>query len=64
MKADRQADRYHLVGGVVSLELLVVGELDVDRVVSEDGGDGGVVGHHGLSRLLRAHLDEGLHTQP
>lgn len=51
---------YLLVGGVVGLELLVVGELDVDRLLPDDGHHCGVITHHVLSRFLRVHLQEGL----
>lgn len=51
---------YLLVGGVVGLELLVVGELDVDRLLPDDGHHCGVITHHVLSCFLRVHLQEGL----
>lgn len=54
---------YLLVGGVVGLKLLVVGELDVDRVVANDGHHCGVIAHHILSCFLRVHLQEGLTGQ-
>ena len=53
---------YHLVGGVVGLQLLVGGVLDVHRVVADQRGDGGVVAHHGLGRLLAVQLQECLDT--
>lgn len=37
---------YHLVGGVVCLELFVGRVLHVNGVVSDDGGGRGVVAHH------------------
>lgn len=51
---------YHLVGGVVSLELLVGRVLHVNWVVSDDGSDGGVVADHCLCALLAAQFQEGL----
>lgn len=39
----------------------MVGELDVDELVPEDGSDCGVVVDHGAGRLLRVHLYERLH---
>lgn len=51
-----QGAEYLLVGGVVGLQLLVVGELDVDWVVPDDGHHCGVVTHHVLSCFLRVHL--------
>ena len=51
---------YHLIRRVVSLELLVVGVLHVNWVVPDDGGDGGVVVHHGLCTLFTVQLQEGL----
>ncbi len=43
---------YLLIGGVVGLELLVVGELNVDRMVPDDGHDCGIITHHVLSCFL------------
>lgn len=54
---------YHLVGRVVSLQLLVVGVLDEDGLTPDDWRDGGVVVHHGLCRLLRVHLQKSLRSQ-
>lgn len=54
---------HHLVGGVVSLELLVVGVLQEDGVVADDGRHRGVIADHGLGRVLSVHLYEGLDTQ-
>lgn len=51
---------YHLVGRVVGLQLLVVGVLHEDGMVSYDGCDGGVIVHHRLSRLLSVHLQKSL----
>lgn len=53
---------HHLVGGVVRLELLVVGVLHEDGVVADDRRHRGVVADHGLSRILGVHLYEGLDT--
>lgn len=49
-----------MVGGVVSLELLVGRVLHVNRVVSDDGSHGGVVAHHCLCALLTAQFQKGL----
>ena len=54
---------HHLVGGVVSLELLVVGVLQEDGMVADDGRHRGIIADHGLGRVLRVHLYEGLGTQ-
>lgn len=51
---------YHLVRGVVRLELLVSRVLHVNWVVSDDGGDRGVVAHHRLRTLLTVQFQEGL----
>ena len=56
-------ESYHLVRRVVGLQLLVGGVLDVDRVVPDQGGDGGVVAHHGLGALLAVQLQERLHAR-
>ena len=56
------SETHHLVGGVVGLELLVGGVLDVDRVVPDERGDGGVVAHHRLGALLAVELQERLHA--
>lgn len=53
---------YLLVGRVVGLELLVVGELDVDGLVSDDGHHRGIVAHHVAGGVLAVHLQEGLDT--
>ena len=50
--ANRSELAHLLVGGVVGLELFVVGELDIDRVVPDDGHHCGVVTHHVLSCFL------------
>lgn len=49
-----------MVGGVVSLELLVGRVLHVNWVVSDDGSHGGVVADHCLCTLLTAQFQEGL----
>lgn len=49
-----------MIGGAVSLQLLVVGELDVEGLLPDDGHHCGVITHHVLSRFLRVHLQEGL----
>lgn len=49
---------YHLVGGVVRLELLMGRVLHVDWVVSDDRGDRGVVAHHRLCTLFAVQLQE------
>lgn len=54
--ATAQGEEYLLIGGVVGLELLVVGELDVDWMVPDDGHHCGVIAHHVLSSFLRVHL--------
>lgn len=54
---------YHLVGRVVSLELLVSGVLHVNGVVSDVGRDGRVVIHHCLSTLLTVEFQECLKGQ-
>lgn len=54
--ANSNSDSYLLVRGVVSLQLLVVGELDVDVMVPDEGHHCGVITHHVLSRFLRVHL--------
>lgn len=45
-------ESYLLVGRVVSLQLLVVRELDKDGMVSDDGHHCGVITHHVLSCFL------------
>ena len=57
------SETHHLVGGVVGLELLVGGVLDVDGVVPDERGDGGVVAHHRLGALLAVELQERLHAR-
>lgn len=51
---------YHLVRGVIRLELLMGWVLHVDWVVSDDGGDRGVVAHHCLCTLFTIKLQESL----
>lgn len=53
---------YLLVGRVVGLELLVVGELNVDGLVSDDGHHRGIIAHHVAGGVLAVHLQEGLDT--
>ena len=57
------SETHHLVGGVVGLELLVGGVLDVDGVVPDERGDGGVVAHHRLGALLAVELQERLRAR-
>lgn len=52
--------RYLLVGGVVRFELLVVGELDKDWLLSDNRHHCGVIAHHVLSCFFWVHLQEGL----
>lgn len=43
---------YLLVGGVLCFQLLVVGELDEDGLLSDGGLHRGVICHHVLSCVL------------
>lgn len=51
---------HRLVRGAVCLELLVVGELDVDGLAAQHRRHRRVVVHHGVGGLFCVHLDEGL----
>lgn len=53
---------YHLVGRVVSLQLLVVGVLHKDGMIADEWSDGGVIIHHRLSSFLRVHLQKSLRS--
>lgn len=53
MLTDASSDEeYLLVGGVLRLQLLVVGELDEDRLLPDGGLHRGVIRHHVLSCVL------------
>lgn len=54
------ASPYHLVGGVVCLELLMGWVLHVNGMVSDDRGDRGVVADHRLCTLLAVQFQERL----
>lgn len=54
---------YLLVGRVIGLELLVVGELNVDGLVSDDRHHRGIIAHHVAGCILAVHLQEGLDTR-
>lgn len=41
-----------MVGGAISLQLLVVGELDIEGLLPDDRHHCGVITHHVLSRFL------------
>lgn len=56
LKVCQIENAYHLVGGVVSLQLLMSRVLHVNGVVSDDGGHRRVVAHHRLCTLLAGHF--------